>query len=84
MHPVATAPGDKPGQIDPTWLLGKCSDFAIVPIPGTKRRQYLEENVAAVAIKLDRAEMAALDEPLALGKIAGPRYGERGMAMVDR
>lgn len=72
MHAVATAWGDKPGQIDPTWLLGKGSDFDIVPIPGTKRRQHLEENVAAAAINLDAAEMAALDEALAPGKIAVP------------
>ncbi|WP_246707406.1 hypothetical protein [Mesorhizobium sp. NZP2077] len=56
----------------------------IVPIPGTKRRQYLEENIAAEALKRDAAEIGALDEALAPGKIAGQRYGERGMAMVDR
>ena len=83
---VATARGVKPGQIALAWLLGKGSDFAvdIVPIPGTKRRKYLEENVAATSLKLDAAEMAALGEALAPGKISGPRYGERGMAMVDR
>lgn len=83
---IATAKGVKPGQIALAWLLGKGSDFAIdiAPIPGTKRRKYLEENIAAAALKLDAAEMAALDEALAPGKIAGPRYGERGMAMVDR
>ncbi|BCH09003.1 aldo/keto reductase [Mesorhizobium sp. 131-3-5] len=83
---IAAARGVKPGQIALAWLLGKGSDFAvdIVPIPGTKRRKYLEENVAATSLKLDAAEMAALDEALAPGKISGPRYGERGMAMVDR
>ena len=83
---IAAAKGVKPGQVALAWLLHKGTGFAIdiVPIPGTKRRKYLEENVAAAAIKLDTAEMAALDEALAPGKIAGPRYGERGMAMVDR
>ena len=83
---IAAARGVKPGQIALAWLLGKGSDFAvdIVPIPGTKRRKYLEKNVAATSLKLDAAEMAALDEALAPGKISGPRYGERGMAMVDR
>ncbi|PBB68706.1 aldo/keto reductase [Mesorhizobium sp. WSM4312] len=83
---IAAARGVKPGQIALAWLLGKGGDFAvdIVPIPGTKRRKYLEENIAAASLKLDAAEMAALDEALAPGKIAGPRYGERGMAMVDR
>ncbi|RNJ47341.1 aldo/keto reductase [Mesorhizobium erdmanii] len=83
---VAAARGVKPGQIALAWLLGKGIGFGmdIVPIPGTKRRKYLEENIAAASLKLDAAEMAALDEALAPEKISGPRYGERGMAMVDR
>ncbi|RWO69749.1 aldo/keto reductase [Mesorhizobium sp.] len=83
---IAAARGVKPGQVALAWLLAKGDGFGIdiVPIPGTKRRKYLEENVAAAAIKLDAAEMAALDEALAPGKISGPRYTERGMAMVDR
>ncbi|WP_137933939.1 aldo/keto reductase [Mesorhizobium comanense] len=83
---VATARGVKPGQVALAWLLekGNGSGIDIVPIPGTKRRKYLEENIAAASLKLDAAEMAALDEALAPEKIAGPRYGERGMAMVDR
>ena len=72
----------KPGQIALAWLLHKGSNF--VPIPGTKRRSYLEENVAAAAIALDAAHMQALDEALAPGKVAGPRYTERMMALVDR
>ncbi|MER8445305.1 aldo/keto reductase [Mesorhizobium sp. M1066] len=83
---IAAARGVKPGQVALAWLLAKGDGFGIdiVPIPGTKRRKYLEENVAAAAIKLDAAEMAALDDALAPGKISGPRYTERGMAMVDR
>ncbi|MBE1708881.1 MULTISPECIES: aldo/keto reductase [Mesorhizobium] len=83
---IAAARGVKPGQIALAWLLGKGIGFGmdIVPIPGTKRRKYLEENIAAASLKLGAAEMAALDEALAPGKISGPRYGERGMAMVDR
>jgi aryl-alcohol dehydrogenase-like predicted oxidoreductase len=79
---IAGALGAKPGQIALAWLLHKGPH--IVPIPGTKRRKYLEENVAAAAIKLDAAQMAALDEALAPEKVAGPRYPERMMAMVDR
>jgi len=79
---IAEALGAKPGQIALAWLLHKGPH--IVPIPGTKRRKYLEENVAAAAIKLDAAQMAALDEALAPEKVAGPRYPERMMAMVDR
>lgn len=83
---IATARGVKPGQIALAWLLAKGNGFGIdiVPIPGTKRIRYLEENVAAASLKLDAAEMTALDEALAPGKISGPRYTERAMAMVDR
>jgi aryl-alcohol dehydrogenase-like predicted oxidoreductase len=72
----------KPGQIAIAWLLHKGED--IVPIPGTKRRTYLEENVAAASIRLDPSQMKALDEALAPGKIAGPRYPEWIMATIDR
>ncbi|MER9306234.1 aldo/keto reductase [Mesorhizobium sp. M0293] len=83
---IAIARGVKPGQVALAWLLEKGNGFGIdiVPIPGTKRIRYLEENVAAASLKLDAAEMAALDEALAPGKISGPRYTERGMATVDR
>ena len=79
---LATKKGATPGQIALAWLLHKGPD--IVPIPGTKRRRYLEENVAAVAIVLDAGEMAALDAALAPEKIAGPRYSAPQMAMIDR
>jgi aryl-alcohol dehydrogenase-like predicted oxidoreductase len=79
---IAERKNAKPGQIALAWVLHKGEDF--VPIPGTKRRRYLEENIAAASIALDAAQMASLDEALAPGKIAGPRYGEAGLAMVDR
>jgi aryl-alcohol dehydrogenase-like predicted oxidoreductase len=72
----------KPGQIALAWLLHQGQD--VVPIPGTKRRTYLEENVAAASLSLNDAQMKALDEALAPGKISGPRYNEKMMAMVDR
>jgi aryl-alcohol dehydrogenase-like predicted oxidoreductase len=56
----------------------------IVPIPGTKRRKFLEENLAAAAIQLEAPQMQALDEALAPGKIAGKRYPDRMMATIDR
>ena len=71
-----------PAQIALAWLLHKGDD--VVPIPGTKRRRYLEENAAAAAISLDRRDQEELDAALAPGTVAGPRYGERQMAMVDR
>ena len=79
---LAARKGATPGQIALAWLLHKGPD--IVPIPGTKRRRYLEENVAAAAIALDSNEMAALDAALAPEKIAGPRYSAPQMAMIDR
>jgi aryl-alcohol dehydrogenase-like predicted oxidoreductase len=79
---IATARKAKPGQIALAWVLQKGEEF--VPIPGTKRRTYLEENVAAAAITLEPSQMKVLDDALAPGKIAGPRYGSRMMAIVDR
>ena len=79
---IAAKKGATPGQIALAWLLHKGED--VVPIPGTKRRRYLEENVAAAEVALSAAEMQTLDDALAPGKIAGPRYNERQMAMVDR
>jgi aryl-alcohol dehydrogenase-like predicted oxidoreductase len=71
-----------PGQIALAWLLHKGSD--IVPIPGTKRRRYLEENVGAAAVLLTTEDLAALDAALSPENVAGPRYSERQMAQVDR
>ena len=55
-----------------------------MPIPGTKRRRYLEENVGAAALHLSPAEVAELDSALAPEKVAGPRYNEKLMSQVDR
>jgi aryl-alcohol dehydrogenase-like predicted oxidoreductase len=71
-----------PAQIALAWLLHKGDD--IVPIPGTKRRKYLEENVGAVNVKLSAEEMAALDAALAPEKVSGPRYASAQQAQVDR
>jgi len=82
VHDVATRKGVKPGQVALAWLLHKGDDIA--PIPGTKRRTYLEENVAAAEIRLTSDEMRTLDAALAPEKVAGPRYGEKAMSQVDR
>jgi aryl-alcohol dehydrogenase-like predicted oxidoreductase len=74
--------GATPAQVALAWLLAKGED--VVPIPGTKRRSYLEENVAAAAVRLDAAHLRQLDEAMRPGKIAGPRYGERIMGTIDR
>lgn len=69
-----------PSQIALAWLLHQGKD--IVPIPGTKRIQYLEENVAATKIRLSASQMAQLNH---LAQItAGPRYNELGMSRVER
>jgi aryl-alcohol dehydrogenase-like predicted oxidoreductase len=82
VHAFAAERGVKAGQIALAWLLHKGDDIA--PIPGTKRRTYLEENVAAASISLDAAAMATLDAALAPEKISGPRYNERQGRLVDR
>jgi aryl-alcohol dehydrogenase-like predicted oxidoreductase len=79
---LAAEKGVTPGQIALAWLLHKGPD--VVPIPGTRRRRYLEENVAAAAVSLCAAEMSALDAALAPGRVTGPRYSEKLMAQVDR
>ncbi|HXT19269.1 MAG TPA: aldo/keto reductase [Thermoanaerobaculia bacterium] len=79
---IAAKNGATPGQVALAWLLHKGDD--VVPIPGTKRRRYLEENVAAADLALDAAEMAALDAALPPGATAGPRYGERMLSLIDR
>jgi aryl-alcohol dehydrogenase-like predicted oxidoreductase len=79
---IAERTHSKPGQVALAWLLQKGED--VVPIPGTKRRSYLEENVAAAALRLTAEEVAELDEALSPETISGPRYNERLMALVDR
>src|ERR1700730_15813535 len=79
---IANAKHAKPGQVALAWLLHKSP--SIVPIPGTKRRTYLEENIAAAAISLNSVDMKALDDALAPNKISGPRYGATMLSMIDR
>jgi aryl-alcohol dehydrogenase-like predicted oxidoreductase len=79
---VARRKGVTAGQIALAWLLHKGSD--IVPIPGTKRRRYLEENVRAADVSLNAQEMRELDAALGPEKISGPRYSEEQLARVDR
>jgi len=79
---IAAAHGATPGQVALAWLLQRGED--VVPIPGTKRRRYLEENVGGAGVALSAADVARLDAALAPGMVAGPRYDERQMAMLDR
>jgi aryl-alcohol dehydrogenase-like predicted oxidoreductase len=79
---IANHKNAKPGQIALAWLLQQGDD--VVPIPGTKRRTYLEENIAAVSLKLTPDEIAQLDQALPPEAVSGPRYNERLMTTVDR
>jgi len=79
---IAAGVAATPAQVALAWLLAKGDD--LVPIPGTKRRRYLEENVAAASLGLDDAEIERLDEALMPGRVAGPRYNEQHAALVDR
>ncbi|MBV9790164.1 MAG: aldo/keto reductase [Chloroflexi bacterium] len=82
VHAVARSFGVKPGQVAIAWLLHKGDD--IVPIPGTKRVTYLEENVAAASIVLDADQLRTLDDALAPGKVAGLRYNPATRATSRR
>ncbi|MFQ6346398.1 aldo/keto reductase [Pseudomonas sp. R11F] len=78
---LAADKGVTAGQLALAWVLAQ-GDF-IVPIPGTKQRKYLEENVAAVSIVLSEAERAALNAIFPADATAGSRYPEEVMAMLD-
>ncbi len=77
---IAAAKNAAPGQVALAWLLEQGTD--IVPIPGTKRLPYLEENAQAVDISLSHDDLAKLE--LLATQTSGPRYGENGMKMVER
>ncbi len=70
-----------PAQLALAWVLAQGSE--IVPIPGTKRRRYIEENVAAAAIRLSEADLARIDEILPKGFAQGERYTPEGMKGVN-
>lgn len=80
VHKLAQSKQVTVGQIALAWLMQHGED--IVAIPGTKRRSYLEENVAATKVQLNAEEMAQLEQ--ALNQTAGLRYSPERMAMVDR
>ncbi|HEX4545647.1 MAG TPA: aldo/keto reductase [Candidatus Acidoferrum sp.] len=70
-----------PGQLALAWLLAQGQD--IIPIPGTKRRKYLEENAAALNISLSKADLRRIDEVAPRGAAAGMRYPEQMMKSVN-
>jgi aryl-alcohol dehydrogenase-like predicted oxidoreductase len=79
---IASGKGVTPSQLALAWVLSQGED--IVTIPGTKRRKYLEENVAASDVELTAAESKEIDEVFPVGSAAGLRYPERSMQAVHR
>jgi aryl-alcohol dehydrogenase-like predicted oxidoreductase len=79
---IAKEKGSKPSQLALAWVLAQGED--IVPIPGTKRRKYLEENVAALEVQLSSDDLRRLAEVFPQGAAAGLRYPENMMKAVNR
>ena len=78
---IAEEKGCKPAQLALAWVLAQ--DKNIVPIPGTKRRKYLEENVAALEVRLSAEDLRRIDEIFPAGAAAGLRYPEEMMQRVN-
>jgi len=78
---IAKEKGCKPSQLALAWVLAQ--DKNIVPIPGTKRRKYLEENVAAIDLKLTAGDLRRIEEIFPTGAAAGLRYPEHMMSLVN-
>jgi aryl-alcohol dehydrogenase-like predicted oxidoreductase len=79
---VAEGKGVTPGQLALAWLLAQGTD--IVPIPGTKRRRYLEENAGASGVELTEEDLRRIEEAMPRGSAAGERYSEEMMRAVGR
>jgi aryl-alcohol dehydrogenase-like predicted oxidoreductase len=79
---IANRKGVKAGQLALAWVLAKGED--LIPIPGTKRRKYLEENAAAADLKLSAREVAELEAAVPQNEIVGERYAAANMKNIDR
>ncbi|MEI8186270.1 MAG: aldo/keto reductase [Chlorobiaceae bacterium] len=79
---IARRKGVTAGQLALAWVLAQGVD--IVPIPGTKHREYLEENIAAGSFVMSESEMAEISEALPRGAAAGERYPESMMKLINR
>ncbi len=76
---MAAAKGCTPGQLALAWLLAQGAD--VVPIPGTKRRTYLEENVGAASVPVTGSDLAEIDALMPVGAVVGERYED--MSAID-
>jgi aryl-alcohol dehydrogenase-like predicted oxidoreductase len=79
---IADGKGVRPGQLALAWVLAQGDD--IVPIPGTKRRKYLEENAGAADVTLTDEDLRRIEEAMPRGSAAGERYSEEMMRAVGR
>ena len=79
---LAARKGITTSQLALAWVLAKGND--LVPIPGTKRRKYLEENSAAVAVELSPAEVSELEAAVPPDAVAGGRYSDASMKTIDQ
>jgi aryl-alcohol dehydrogenase-like predicted oxidoreductase len=79
---IAAEKGATPGQLALAWLLHQGED--IVPIPGTKRRKYLEENAAAADVELTPEDLRRIEEAIPRGSASGERYAEQQLRAVNR
>ncbi len=79
---LARAKGCTPSQLALAWVMGQGDD--IVPIPGTKRARFLDENLGALAVRLSPEEMRQIDAVLPPGVTAGERYPSQSMQAVNR
>lgn len=79
---VAYAKGITAAQLALAWVLAQGEDM--VPIPGTKRRKYLDQNIAAAAVTLTKEELAEIDRIFPVGAAAGERYAAQTMTTIDR
>ena len=79
---LARAKGCTPGQLALAWVLARGND--IVPIPGTKRTKYLDENLAAADVRLNSDDLRQIDAVFPAGAAAGDRYHAQGMQTINR
>ncbi|WP_329124245.1 aldo/keto reductase [Streptomyces sp. NBC_01465] len=81
LNALAAEKGVTAGQLALAWVQHRGAD--VVPIPGTRRQKYLEENLAAVTVELSQEELAAIDAAAPAGKVAGTRYDENSLRFVN-
>jgi aryl-alcohol dehydrogenase-like predicted oxidoreductase len=79
---IAKEKGCKPSQLALAWVLAQGKD--VVPIPGTKRRKYIEENAGSLEVRLTEEDLQRINDVFPTGAAAGPRYPEQMMAAVNR